>query len=145
MNGRWRGWALRAACVFAVAAQARAVGASDPQLKGFQPDVTEEEWAAAIPILELHGQAPEQVIGPKRVEVRFHDAVRQRVFVTAAVVIRADGTQGVYRVLKFNHAGYAKSVVAMSRSQRFTPAVKQGEAVAVRREMSYEVEATPAW
>jgi hypothetical protein len=75
--------------------------------------------------------------------VRFHDAVRQRVFVTAAVVIRADGRQGVYKVLKYNHAGYAKGVVAMLRSQRFTPAIRQGEAVPVRREMSYEVEATP--
>jgi len=111
-------------------------------VQGFTADVTDEEWAAAVPVKDVGAPEPKQVTGPKRPIPPRDAPIGQRIFVTVAVVIRQDGTQGVYKVLRSNHVGFAKNVVAMLRKQRFTPVTWQGRVVSVRGEESYEVVAT---
>src|SRR5262249_51139938 len=106
--------------------------------KDILPDVSEAEWTAAIPLKGSGIPMPKQIKGPKRTEPP-RSPQEGTVYATVAVVIRADGTQGVYRVVATNDREFAAAYVKKLRQQRFEPPMKDGAAVAVRGEATEQV------
>ena len=101
------------------------------------PDISDEEWAAAIPAKGSGIAEPKQLKGPKQFDIPY-GLPKGRYYVTVSVVLRADGTQGVYRLVDTNSRGMALSYIKYLRKQRFSQPQQGGAPVALRGDVSFE-------
>ena len=105
----------------------------------FVPDVSDEEWNAAIPAEGSRIVAPHLLAGPARIERGQLRAIRRPAVTTIAHIIRADGTIGLYRITRSTSAELTAKVIEMMRAQVYEPPRLNGDPVAVRGEVTYEL------
>ena len=129
------------ASVLAVPRRAASEHAAEPAVAGFVPDISDEEWEAAVPA-KGSDIALKQIKGPKRAAIPPGLRAGQQLHATVAVVVRRDGTQGVYKVIATNNPAFATELVRALRQQQFKPPTRQGVAIAVRGEISQELVVT---
>ena len=105
----------------------------------FVADVSDADWDSAI-VASLADSPPKLLKGsPRAMGLPKGLPPNSRLSVQLAVVIRADGTQGVYAIVATDSASYAKSVVAFVRRQRYEVPLRNGKPVAIRGNISHEV------
>jgi len=106
----------------------------------FVPDVSDDEWNAAILAKGSTIAPPRLVRGPSRLDIR---AVMKRgdsAQVTLAHIIRANGTVGVYRITASTNPQVTAKAIEMLRAQVYEPPLLLGSPVAVRGEVTYQFE-----
>lgn len=127
---RWLPWVF-AGCVVLQASCASTRKPTADVVAALMPDVTEVEWRAAIPAETIGATNPQRVSGP--ISPGDPDLpLGSTASVALDIVYRANGTVGLYRVLKVTHQGYATQMMAWLRAQRFQPVVHGGVPIAVR-------------
>jgi len=116
---------------------------SVPQVPAsFVPDVQDAEWSAAFDAKELLEAEPRLVSGephPNANGVLDHG---ETAVATVALVIRADGTTALYRVLKSTNVRFTERIIALLRAQVYEPPMVGGRPVNVRGDMSFKVTRT---
>jgi hypothetical protein len=103
----------------------------------FVPDVSDDEWNAAIPAKGSNIAPPRLIGGPAHLDIR---AVLKRgdsAHATLAHIIRANGTVGVYRITASTNPQVTSKVIEMLRAQVYEPPLLLGSPVTVRGEMTY--------
>ena len=96
----------------------------------YQASVSDSEWSAAIPLrgsgirLRLRsGPAPIKISQPRP---------GKSAQATVSIVVRADGTVGVYRVVETNDPSFARDFTEALPKERFEPPLVDGKPVSVR-------------
>ena len=103
----------------------------------FVPDVSDDEWNAAIPAEGSRIAAPHLLAGPAHIEVRSVLRRGETARTTLAHIIRADGTIGLYRITASSNPRFTAKVIEMMRAQVYEPPLLNGSPVAVRGEITY--------
>jgi hypothetical protein len=103
----------------------------------FVPDVSDDEWNAAIPAEGSRIAAPHLLAGPGHTEVRSVLKRGETARATLAHIIRADGTVGLYRITASTNPQYTARVIEMMRAQVYEPPLLNGSPVAVRGEVTF--------
>jgi hypothetical protein len=133
---------LVAVCASACAPRRPAVAAPD-LLPPFVPDVSDDEWNAAIPAQGSRIVPPHLLAGPLRIDRRELRGIRRPALTTVAHVLRADGTIGLYRITRSTNAELTAKVIVMMRAQVYERPLLNGTPVAVRGEISFRLPRTP--
>lgn len=96
----------------------------------YQAGVSDSEWSAAIPsrgsgirLRLLSGPAPVKVSQPRP---------GKSAQATVSIVVRTDGTVGVYRVVETNDPSFARDFAEALNKERFEPPIVDGKPVSVR-------------
>lgn len=105
----------------------------------FVPDVGDEEWNAAIPAEGSRIVPPRLLAGPARIDRSQLRSVPRPAVTTIAHIIRADGTIGLYRITRSTSAELTAKLIEMMRAQVYEPPRLNGDPVAVRGEVTYEL------
>jgi len=109
------------------------------------PDVTAAEWEAATPMTDLENDAPRPLEGQQTFNVENAQIPPdRRSIVRVDLLIRADGTVGVYRVISATYESHLRAFVSWLRSVRFTPTLSDGHPIAVRGQQVSDIR-TGAW
>ena len=103
----------------------------------FVPDVSDDEWNAAIPAQGSQIAAPHLLAGPGHTEVRSVLRRGETAWTTVAHIIRADGTVGLYRITASTNPQYTAKVIEMMRAQVYEPPLLNGSPVAVRGDVTF--------
>jgi hypothetical protein len=103
----------------------------------FVPDVSDDEWNAAIPARGSRIAAPHLLAGPGHTDGRSVLKRGETAWATVAHIIRADGTVGLYRITASTNPQVTAKVIEMMRAQVYEPPLLNGSPVAVRGEMTY--------
>jgi hypothetical protein len=102
--------------------------ASDEQYK---TNVTEAEWDAAIPLTKDLGITLKLLKG-QRATPASKRRPGQSSHATISVVVRVDGTVGVYKVVETNDPSYARDFIKTLLKQKYAPPVLNGKPVSLR-------------
>lgn len=140
------GWCLRRALAFGVllAACGSACATRTPGgpivdvLPPFVPDVSDEEWNAAIPARDSNIAPPRLLRGPSGLDLQ---AVLRRghsARTSLANIIRVNGTIGIYRITASTNPEVTSKVIEMVRAQVYEPPLLLGSPVAVRGEVTFQ-------
>jgi len=105
----------------------------------FVPDVTESEWDAAIPSKGSSIAQPRLLRGKTAPDVRGVVRVGETATATVAIVIRADGSVGVFKVLVSTNPRLTERAIEVLRSQKYESPLLNGGAVSIRDDMSFTV------
>jgi len=108
----------------------------------FVADVTDEEWQAAIPIKGSSIELPRLIRGTNQPNAEGVLKLQETAITTVAMLIRADGSVGLYRIVKSTNARMTDRIVRMLRAQRYEPPLLEGRAVAVRGEVTHTLTRT---
>jgi hypothetical protein len=103
----------------------------------FVPDVSDEEWNAAIPAKGSNIAPPRLIHGPAHLDTGAVMRRGESAQATLAHIIRANGTTGVYRITASTNPLVTSKVIEMLRAQVYEPPLLMGSPVAVRGEMTY--------
>jgi hypothetical protein len=107
-------------------------------LPPFVPDVSDDEWNAAIPAQGSQIAPPHLLVGPAHTNVRAVLRRGESARTTLAHIIRADGSVGLYRITASTNPQFTAKVIEMMRAQVYEPPLLHGSPVAVRGEISYQ-------
>jgi len=110
----------------------------DPPI-AFVPDVSDEEWQAAMPMKGSSIEMPRLLRGEARLDAEGLLALNETAVTTISMVIRADGSVGLYRVVKSTNPKVTDRVIRMLRGQRYEPPLLNGQPVAARGDVSEEL------
>lgn len=145
----WRPWLIQGFAIFVLAAPFGAACATHPATgrvqdlpPPFVPDITDEEWQAAIPAKGSGIALPRLIRGKKQPDDQGVLGLGETAFTTVAQVIRADGTVGLYRIVTSTSPRHTQRVIQMLRSQVYEPPVRNGVPVALRGEVSFQATRT---
>jgi hypothetical protein len=103
----------------------------------FVPDVSDDEWNAAIPAQGSTIAPPHLLAGPAHTDVRSVLRRGESAWATVAHIIRADGTVGLYRITASTNPQFTARVIEMMRAQVYEPPLLNGSPVAVRGEVTF--------
>ena len=103
----------------------------------FVPDVTDDEWNAAIPAKDSNIAAPRLIGGLAHLDIRAVLKRGESAQAAVAHIIRANGTVGVYRITASTNPQVTSKVIEMLRAQVYEPPRLLGAPVAVRGEVTY--------
>ena len=106
----------------------------------FVPDVSDDEWNAAVPAKGSNIAPPRQIRGPAHVDTGAVMRREESARVTLAHIIRANGTVGVYRITASTNPQVTSKLIDMLRAQVYEPPLLLGSPVAVRGEVTYRFE-----
>ena len=97
-------------------------------------DVSDDEWNAAIGLKDSGILMPKQLNKVKEPPPPANVSDGARIVVIVAAVIRADGSQGVYKVQvnEAQYAPYAKRIAEWLRRQKYEPPMLDDKAVAIK-------------
>jgi hypothetical protein len=104
----------------------------------FVPDVSDDEWNAAIPAQGSRIAAPRLLAGPADTDVRSVLRRGESARTTLAHIIRADGSIGLYRITASTNPQLTAKVIEMMRAQVYEPPLLNGSPVAVRGEVTFQ-------
>jgi hypothetical protein len=104
----------------------------------FVPDVSDDEWNAAIPAQGSRIAAPHLLAGPDHTDARSVLKRGETAWATVAHIIRANGTVGVYRITASTNPQVTSKVIEMLRAQVYEPPLLLGSPVAVRGEVTFQ-------
>jgi hypothetical protein len=104
----------------------------------FVPDVSDDEWNAAIPAKDSNSAAPRLVRGPAGFDIRAVLKRGESARIAVAHIIRANGTVGVYRITTSTNPDVTSKVIEMLRAQMYEPPLLLGSPVSVRGEVTYQ-------
>jgi hypothetical protein len=107
-------------------------------LPPFVPDVSDDEWNAAIPARGSNIAPPHLLVGPAHPNVRGVLRRGESARTTLAHIIRADGSIGLYRITASTNPQFTTKVIEMMRAQVYEPPLLNGSPVAVRGEITYQ-------
>ena len=139
MVGRWMALFLVAAMPLAASAAGRNPEEERKAAATFVADVSDEDWDSAVGVA-LADAPPKLLKGsPRAMDLPKDLPPNSKVFVQLAVVIRTNGTQGVYAIVATDNASYAKAAVAFARRQRYEVPLRDGKPVAIRGNISQEL------
>ena len=140
--GRLGPWAVQAG-IFLIAlspggcstGSARQSAPSMPVPASFVADIGDGEWAQAIPMEgDPRFKEPALRSGPKLPDPKAVPLNTEQT-VSLDIVIRADGTVGVYRVVHATDLGFLEEVLRFHRARVYEPTLLDGKPVAIRREV----------
>lgn len=103
----------------------------------FVPDVSDDEWNAAIPAKGSNIAAPRLIRGPARLEIRTVMTRGESARASIAHIIRADGTVGIYRITSSTNPQVTSRLIDLLRTQVYEPPRLLGSPVAVRGEITF--------
>lgn len=104
----------------------------------FVPDVSDDEWNAAIPAKDSNIASPRLIRGPARLDIRAVLRRGESAKASLAHIIRANGTVGVYRITTSTNPQVTSMVIEMLRAQVYQPPLLNGSPVTVRGEVTYQ-------
>jgi len=129
--------ALLAACGLACATRTPRAPVPDV-FPPFVPDVSDDEWNAAIPAKDSNIAAPHLVKGPSKLDIRPVMRRGESGQARVAHIIRANGTIGVYRITASTNPQVTSMLIEMLRAQVYEPPLLLGSPVAVRGEVTFQ-------
>ena len=110
--------------------------------QAFVPDVAQSEWDAAIPIKGSSIAQPRLIRGKHAPDGQGVVPVGETATATVAIVIRADGSVGLFQVVASTHPRLTERAIEVLRSQKYEPPILNGAAVSIRGDMTVTVTAS---
>jgi outer membrane biosynthesis protein TonB len=104
----------------------------------FVPDVSDDEWNAAIPAKGSRIASPHLLAGPAHSDVRAVLRRGESARTTVAHIIRVDGSIGLYRITASTNPQFTAKVIEIMRAQVYEPPLLNGSPVAVRGEVTFQ-------
>ena len=111
------------------AASSSASGVGSAAEESYKTTVSEAEWSGAVPSLR-QGSSLRLVSRPAL--NRWQPSPGMSAHAKVSVLIRPDGTVGVYRVIETNDPSFARNFIEILLKERFQPPVLDGKPVSVR-------------
>ncbi len=147
--GRVRPRVVRAGIVLVVLSlggcatgSARQPAPSVPVPASFVADIDDVEWAQAIPVKgDPRFKEPALLSGPKHPDAKAVPLNTEQT-VSLDIVIRANGTVGVYRVVRATDLGFLEEVLRVHRARVYEPTLLDGKPVAIRGEITERMSRT---
>lgn len=111
-----------------------------PQMPAsFVPDVQDAEWSNALSAKDWLAKEPRLIAGQPHPSTKGVLDHGETAIARVSLVIRADGTTGLYRIATSTNWRFTERVVALLRAQVYEPPIVGGRPVSVRGEMSFKV------
>ncbi|HET6900404.1 MAG TPA: hypothetical protein VFK70_18780 [Vicinamibacteria bacterium] len=103
----------------------------------FVPDVSDDEWNAAIPAKDSN-IAPPRLLRGAGLDVRTVLRRGESARTSLANIIRANGTVGIYRITASTNPEVTSKLIDMLRAQTYEPPLLLGSPVTVRGEITFQ-------
>jgi hypothetical protein len=116
----------------------RAIDPAPDTAQPFVSDVTDAEWQAAIPTMGSSIAEPRLLRGKANPDAQGVLKVGETALATVEIVIRADGTVGLHRIVSSTNPRFTERVIQALRSQVYEHPMLNGSAVATRGEVSFQ-------